>query len=179
MNKIIFRLCLFGAILAIVVGTLLHFVYDRSGNNLIVGFFAPVNESPWEHMKLAFVPILLFGIIDWFYLKGKATNYLLALSVQLFTPIIFILIFFYLYTSIFGHPILFLDISSFIIGVVFAKWLGYKILIKDRDFSYSDIICGILILGLTFFFIIATLNPPRLNPFLDPVTNTYGVHQLK
>ena len=179
MNKIIFRLCLFGAIFAIVVGILLHFVYGWSGNNPIVGFFAPINESPWEHMKLAFIPILFFGIVDWIYLRGKVTNYLLSLSAQLLTPIVFILIFFYIYTPISGHPILFLDISSFIIGVILAKWLGYNFLIKDWDFSYSDIICGILILGLIFFFIISTLNPPRLNPFLDPVTNTYGIHELK
>lgn len=34
-----------------IVGTLLHFVYDWSGQNPAVGIIAPVSESTWEHLK--------------------------------------------------------------------------------------------------------------------------------
>lgn len=40
-------------------GILLHFLYDFSGKVLIVGIFAPINESVWEHLKLGFYPIIL------------------------------------------------------------------------------------------------------------------------
>lgn len=40
-------------------GILLHFLYDFSGKVLIVGIFAPINESIWEHLKLGFYPIIL------------------------------------------------------------------------------------------------------------------------
>ena len=34
-----------------IVGTLLHFVYDWSGQNPAVGIIAPVSESTWEHLN--------------------------------------------------------------------------------------------------------------------------------
>ena len=45
-----------------VSGSLFHFVYDWTGHNTLVGLFFPTNESTWEHMKLAFLPMNLYGI---------------------------------------------------------------------------------------------------------------------
>lgn len=65
-------------IISIIIGTLLHFVYEWSGNNFIVGLFAPVNESVWEHLKLILLPATLFGIFFSYYImknsKNKTTN---------------------------------------------------------------------------------------------------------
>jgi len=36
-----------------IIGTPIHFLYDIFGKNPVVGFFAPVNESLWEHAKIA------------------------------------------------------------------------------------------------------------------------------
>ena len=36
-----------------VIGTLLHFMYEWSGHNKVVSLFAAVNESTWEHIKIA------------------------------------------------------------------------------------------------------------------------------
>lgn len=47
-----------------IVGTLLHFVYDWSGQNPAVGIIASVSESTWEHLKLLFMPALLFTLIQ-------------------------------------------------------------------------------------------------------------------
>ena len=41
-----------GAVFTIITGTLLHFVYEWSGESLFVGIFSPINESVWEHLKL-------------------------------------------------------------------------------------------------------------------------------
>ena len=49
-----------------IVGTLLHFVYDWSGQNPAVGIIAPVSESTWEHLKLLFFPFLLLLVIGCF-----------------------------------------------------------------------------------------------------------------
>ena len=46
------------------IGALLHFTYEWSNNNSLIATFSTVNESTWEHLKLAFFPILIFGIID-------------------------------------------------------------------------------------------------------------------
>ena len=46
------------------LGTLLHFVYEWTGENRIVAAFSAVNESTWEHMKLLFVPFLVFAVVE-------------------------------------------------------------------------------------------------------------------
>ena len=37
-----------------ILGVLLHFTYEWSDDNRIVGLFSAVNESTWEHLKLLF-----------------------------------------------------------------------------------------------------------------------------
>ena len=48
-----------GIIFVSIVGTLFHFVYEWSGNNILIGLFTPINESIWEHTKLIFFPIAI------------------------------------------------------------------------------------------------------------------------
>ena len=47
-----------------IIGTLLHFMYDITNHNKTVGLFSAVNESTWEHIKIALTPTLLWSIID-------------------------------------------------------------------------------------------------------------------
>ena len=51
-----------GAIFVLIAGTLSHFVYEWSGQNFILGFFFPIDESTWEHMKLIFFPMLSYSL---------------------------------------------------------------------------------------------------------------------
>ena len=50
-------------IFIMIAGTLLHFTFEWSNNNPIVGTFSAVNESTWEHLKLLFFPMLISSII--------------------------------------------------------------------------------------------------------------------
>ena len=52
-----------GIFFVITAGSLAHFFYDWSGHASIVGYFTPVNESIWEHMKLLFFPMLLYAFV--------------------------------------------------------------------------------------------------------------------
>lgn len=45
-------------------GTLLHFVYEWTGGNRVIAVFSAVNESTWEHMKLLFIPFLVFTVVE-------------------------------------------------------------------------------------------------------------------
>lgn len=45
-------------------GTLLHFMYEWTGGNRVIAVFSAVNESTWEHMKLLFIPFLVFTVVD-------------------------------------------------------------------------------------------------------------------
>ena len=53
-----------GIAFVFLVGSLLHFVFEWSGESRIVGLFASVNESVWEHFKQGFWPVCIWGAID-------------------------------------------------------------------------------------------------------------------
>ena len=55
---------IFSVIFTFILGTLLHFTYQLSGRNEIVGLFSAVNESVWEHLKLLYFPMLLTKTIS-------------------------------------------------------------------------------------------------------------------
>ena len=51
-----------------------HFLYDWSGRSAIVAAFAAVNESTWEHMKLLFVPVFLFTMLEFIVFAESFQN---------------------------------------------------------------------------------------------------------
>ena len=55
--KTLSRRILLAFVLAVVGGTLLHFVYDLFPNP-ITALFSPMRESLWEHIKLLYFPYL-------------------------------------------------------------------------------------------------------------------------
>lgn len=65
-NKLI-NYQIFSSIFAIILGALLHFTFEWSNKNLLVAAFSSVNESTWEHLKLAFVPMFISTIIRIFH----------------------------------------------------------------------------------------------------------------
>ena len=54
-----------GFLFTSVTGTLLHFLFDWTGGNVLAAVFSAVNESIWEHMKLLFCPMLLFALVEY------------------------------------------------------------------------------------------------------------------
>jgi hypothetical protein len=88
-----------GAIVTLVLGTLLHFTFDWSGGNLFVGLFSAVNESVWEHLKLLAVPILLFAIIEYFAYGRAYDNFIPAKLLSVLAGMLTIVVFFYTYTG--------------------------------------------------------------------------------
>lgn len=181
-KQLIKNLSIWGAIFTILMGSLLHFVYDWSGKNFIVGLLTPVNESPWEHMKLAFTPLVMFSFLEFFYLRSIVRNLCFALFKEVVIAISFILGVFYIYTFFVEDSILAIDIGSFIVGVTLAKWIGYLILtgkFKKWEFKGINTLSMILMFLLTAFFVYTTINPPRVHLFFDGVTNTHGIFEKK
>ena len=77
-KNLILRYELFGMLFVSILGGLLHFTFELSGFNPIVGTFSAVNESVWEHLKLGFWPILLLTIIEYRFIIKETNNFFLA-----------------------------------------------------------------------------------------------------
>ena len=152
--------------IAIILGTIFHFVYGWSGENKIVGIFTPVNESVWEHLKLAFFPMLILAIIQYFYLGKKTHNYIEAKTIGIFTSILFIIVFYYTYTGIIGTNFLILDILTFIISIILGEYVAYKLMnIEEQSNKTTKILSAFIIIVLFTSFIVFTYKAPKANLF--------------
>lgn len=160
-------------ILISIIGTLAHFLYDISNHNKIVGLFSAVNESTWEHIKIALTPTLLWGIIDGFIYGGNV-NYFFAKFLSLFIIIILMPTLYYGHKAIIKKEIFILDIISFYIVIISSQYIFY-ILLNVNDIPY---IIGYLSCIGTFLlfggYMIHTLMPAKSFLFKDPISNNYG-----
>ena len=160
--------------LTAIIGVLLHFTYELSGENSIVGIFSSINESTWEHLKLIFFPTLLSTILGYLYLGKNYSNYLCARTISTIISMIFTIVFFYTYTGMLGRNIAFVDISSFFISILIGEYVTYK-LVKS-DFKCNKTISTVILFFLFILFAIFTFNPPNIGLFEDPITGTYGIN---
>ena len=161
-------------IICIILGTILHFTYELSGNNIIVGLFSAVNESTWEHLKLAFFPMLVIAIIGNFVIGMRSKNYWFAQAAGIIIAVTFIIVFFYTYTGIIGQNFDFINIGTFIFAIFLGGIVSYKIL-KSRKSYNAEFVSIIFLIILLFSFILYTFNPPQIQLFKDPITNIYGI----
>ena len=169
MNKKLKTVQIVVIILAIVFGTLLHFTYEWSGENRIVGLFSATNESVWEHLKLVFYPMLILAIVEYFVVKKEANNYIEAKSLGIFLAIAFIIVFYYTYTGIIGKTFFIIDILTFIISIILGEWVSYKLMIrKSESTTLSKILSSAIIFYFLISFILFTYNPPNINLFKVP-----------
>jgi hypothetical protein len=171
----ILRWHLIGFVFIVILGFLFHFTFQLFGYNKLVGAFSAVNESVWEHLKLVYFPLMIFSVIEYFYIKDKANNIVIGKAVAAYIMPITIIVIFYSYEFITGSNSFIVDISSFFISIIVGQLLSYKILTMEEMPSIISIISGIAIIVLAVLFVIFTFYPPHLDLFRDGVTGSYGI----
>lgn len=158
---------LLGFIFIVLLGSALHFTFEVSGRFWIVGVFSAMNESVWEHLKLAFWPSLFWtGILH--TLGASATgNFWAGRTIALALPPILIAVGFYTYTGFLGRHLLVLDIGLFVFSIAIGQLCA--VLIYRTKFPLRDlrwVLAGAIIL-ITFLFSVASFFPPDLPIFID------------
>jgi hypothetical protein len=164
-----------GIVFIIVFGSVLHFTFDWSGHQAVVGVFSAVNESVWEHLKLGFWPAIVFALIEFKYLKKATNNFLFGKTVGIYLIPVIITVLFYSYTAILGESLLVIDILTFIIAVIVGQLVSYRVLTgKTLPYNLDRVsLIALLLLGLAF--VLFTFYPPPLAMFQDPITGEYGI----
>lgn len=163
-------------IVSLILGTLLHFTYEWSGENNFVAIFSAVNESTWEHLKLTFYPMTFMALIGSFFIKTQTKNYWFAQVTGILFSIIFITVFFYTYTGIIGTNFAILDILSFMISILLGEYIIYKLLLHKKNYHIEKISI-ILLLALILSFVVYTFDPYNIPYFQDPIDGTYGINK--
>lgn len=175
MKNMVLRWELQGIIFVFLLGALLHFVFEWSGESRIVGLIASVNESVWEHFKQGFWPMCIYSAIEYKFLRGRSNNFLTAKAVAVYLiPTITGLVF-YGYTAIIGKEILMVDIVIFLVAIIIGQLTSYKIMTSARLPMYTNFISPIFIMLLALVLMLFTFYPPHLPIFLDGNTGTYGI----
>lgn len=165
-----------GILFCFILGTLLHFAYQWSGENLLVASFSAVNESVWEHLKLVFYPMLLMAIIEYFFVKKVVNNYMEAKTIGIFTAMSFVIVSFFTYTGIIGTHFLIMDILIFIISVILGEWISYRLIKRKNESTIqSKILASLITVFLLICFVVCTYATPTVNLFRDFATGIYGI----
>lgn len=156
-----------GMILVAIAGTISHFVYALTGYNNFIGLFFPVNESVWEHMKLAFFPMLIFTLIVGAKEEDRGTCRKAALMIGTLTATWLIPILYYSYKGILGFQKSWIDISSYYISLIIATALMLHIIKRmgNRECSIGISILKILLLVQGIAFMIFTYKVLDLGIF--------------
>jgi len=158
------KIIVLGAIFMIVAGSLLHFTYEWSGFNPIVGVLSAATESVWEHSKLFLLPLAIMAVIE--YMKVKNLQKILwTVLVQLVFMVGFITVFFYTYTGAFGFENVIIDIGSFMVAVVLGQMIALRMLQSKSKPPVGKYISAAALATIFFMFVVFTFNPPALPIF--------------
>ena len=159
---------------AVLLGTILHFVYGWTNKSVFVAPFSAVNESTWEHMKILYFPLVIYAFIESRYF-GRAENFWYVKLVGILAGLLLIPMLFYGLRGAFGSTPDFVNIAIFFI-VAAAVFVLETHLFKNGalEFKYPIIpIAAIVIVAV--LFVVFTFITPKLPLFSDPITKTYGL----
>lgn len=156
---------------------LTHFLYEWIPNPIFAVFF-PVNESIWEHMKMLYTTILIYGIIEHWILKRAnlhVNNFSLTTIIKSIISIpIYLIIFIPLY-NLFGEN-MFISISVLFIVLLIVNFIGYKIY-DTNEIDIQKPLSIVIIILVYALMIYLTYYPPHTELFYDIKEEKYGINE--
>lgn len=164
-----------GSALVFIAGALLHFAFDWLGAWRPAALLAAVNESVWEHLKIAFWPGLIWAVAERPFVHAPRGAFWAARGVGLACVSIVIVAIFHAYTGLIGHNLLIVDIALFAIAIAVGQAVSATLAAPAaRALGLRS--AGLLLLAAQIgAFSIFTLHPPALALFQDPRTGLYGL----
>lgn len=174
MDKILI-LELIGVPVIFMGGSLFHFIYKYGGKKKWMSVISPVNESIWEHLKIAFYPALLYSGIQALFWQGRPENYFTAEVIGIFVMMAFIIVVELIYPAILKKNILILDLLVFFLSITLSQFISYR-LFYNEYVNLPDLIIVVLLLAQVIIFTIFNFNTPRIGLFRSSVgKRKYGI----
>ncbi len=144
------------------LGTLLHFTYEWSGNNPVVGLFSATNESVWEHLKLIYFPMLVLTLWDLLTTKVE-DGFLLKRIISILVGMIFTVVVFYTVLGITGEIIDWFNIGTYLVAMALVLFFDKRLNVEVTPYSrYTAIAIFAFILVAFFTF---TFKSPEVGLF--------------
>lgn len=154
------------------VGTLSHFIYDWSGENIYLAFLWPTNESIFEHLKMFFFPIMLVSLFEVAFIKENKGLFLTSRLYGSLFSIIGCIAFYYTYKTIAPEVVDFVYIASYYVLLFLGLFISYNIYRYMKTMpEYLMWLAFSLGVIITIVFICYTYKPLD-NEFFMELTNS-------
>lgn len=152
-----------------------HFLYDALPYG-IVGVISPVNESPWEHAKLFFIPVLLSYAMLYLIAGKHFPNFIFAHGMALLFMPAFMLTLYYSYQSFFTETLP-IDLINAFVTIAAGALLAYRLTLSEKDFSAAPYRIAALaaVLALLAVYAVFTFWQPNCGLFWDHSAQRYGM----
>jgi len=158
------------------LGSALHFLFDWTKHNRLVALFSAVNESYWEHIKIAIWPVFVLQLVL-FSLGGyQILSFVPAATVALYSIPVSMVGLVFIYKALTKRNILWLDISIFFVCIAVAQSIFVLLLGQLSPTAGTVVISSLFLLGLIIAFLLFTVRPPKEpDVFVDPINKRYGL----
>ena len=139
-----------------------------------MAIFSAVNESTWEHIKLALSGIFVCTLVDVWWL-GENPNYWFAKSMSFLVPVLVIPVLFYGYRAVLKvKSCLPIDITIFFIAS-FASSAAFVGMLELAPMGEACEIASMIISVIVLTMYLSLTRFPLHNfLFRDPITGKYG-----
>jgi hypothetical protein len=164
-----------GVLFVLLAGSALHFVFEWTGFYRPIAWLAAVNESTWEHMKLAFWPGVVWAMAEGVALRRQVNNFWVATFLGLLAMPTLIAALFYTYSAILGGHVLPADIVVFVLSVVLGQMAATRTMTAPRVPERLQWAAVVGLVMLVAVFAVVTYYPPRIFLFQDPASLHYGI----
>jgi hypothetical protein len=165
-----------GAAFMIVAGSGLHFVFAAAGGWPPLALIAAVNESIWEHLKLAFWPGLFWAAIAPLPAGLRRREMLAVKGPGLLVTAVLIVTVFTTYVAILGHNLLVLDIGTFAAAILAGQALSATLLTQGAFRRGVVLRAGLGLLGLQLLaYSVFTFLPPDHWLFVEASSGSRGI----
>ena len=159
-----------------IVGSLLHFAFDWSKHNRFVAVFAAVNESYWEHIKIAVWPTFLMHTVLFAVDGFRYPSFLPAATISLYAIPITMVGIVFLYKFFLKRNVLWIDIATFFVVILVSQVIFTSLLVDISPSISTIILSSLFLIALLSAFLVFTLHPPKEpDVFVDPLNLKYGL----
>ncbi|WP_104017960.1 DUF6512 family protein [Roseovarius nitratireducens] len=175
-TRSIFLFELGGAVFMVVVGSALHFLFEFAGGWPPLALIAAVNESIWEHLKLAFWPGLFWAATAPLPAGLRRRDVLAVKGPGLLITAVLIVVVFTAYVTILGHNVLALDIGTFVAAILIGQTLSAALLAQGAFLRGIVLRAGLGLLGLQILaYSLFTFLPPDHWLFIEASSGLRGI----
>ena len=173
MKRPVSRWQMWGFVFTGALGTLLHFFFDWTGGSFWAALIAAVNESIWEHMKLIFLPMVVFSAFQRRYFPEIRGFWWVKLT-GILTALVLIPALYYTYTGALGVKADWFNITIFFIAAAAAFRLETALFRRGKACPLPEGLAVVLIGLIGAAFLAFTFSPPEIPLFQDPQNRSFG-----